>query len=102
MTDMIRINEQELEKIAGGSEYEYDSFWRTVRGLESGYLAIRTQPSANYENEINHIGLVNGDRVQITGCYVQGTGFGGSTATYVWVFAPKFGISGYVNAAFIG
>ena len=102
MTDMIRINEQELEKIAGGSEYEYDSFWRTVRGLESGYLAIRTQPSADYENEINHIGLVNGDRVQITGCYVQGTGFGGSAATYVWVFAPKFGISGYVNAAFIG
>ncbi len=102
MTDMNRISEQELENIAGGSEYTYDSFWRTVRGIQSGYLAIRTQPSANYENEINHIGLQNGDKVQITGAYVQGTGFGGSAATYVWVFAPKFGVSGYVNAAFIG
>ena len=100
MTEIKKIDEQELENVAGG--YGYDNGWRTVRGLQSGYLAIRTQPSAKYENEINHIGLQNGDKVQITGSYVQGTGFGGGAATYVWVFAPKFGISGYVNAAFIG
>ena len=99
MTDINKINEQELEGVAGG--YGYDNGWRTVSGLQSGYLAIRTAPAAKYENEINHIGLLNGDKVQITGSYVQGTGFGGSAATYVWVFAPKFGISGYVNAAFI-
>ena len=100
MTDMNKINEQELENVAGG--YGYDNGWRTVRGIQSGYLAIRTAPAAKYENEINHVGLHNGDKVQITGSYVQGTGFGGGAATYVWVFAPKFGISGYVNAAFIG
>ena len=100
MTDMNKINEQELENIAGGAKK--GNGWRTVRGIQSGYLAIRTAPAANYENEINHVGLYNGDKVQITGSYVQGTGFGGCAATYVWVFAPKFGVSGYVNAAFIG
>ena len=100
MTDMNTINEQELENAAGG--YGYDSGWRTVMGIQSGYLAIRTAPAADYNNEINHIGLHNGDKVQITGSYVQGTTFGGGAATYVWVYAPKFGISGYVNAAFIG
>ena len=100
MTDMNKINEQELENVAGGAGN--NNGWRTVRGIQSGYLAIRTAPAAKYENEINHLGLKNGDKVQITGSYVQGTGFGGGVATYVWVFAPKFGISGYVNAAYIG
>ena len=70
MTDMNKINEQELENAAGG--YGYDSGWRTVMGIQSGYLAIRTAPAADYNNEINHIGLHNGDKVQITGSYVQG------------------------------
>ena len=65
MTDINKINEQELENVAGG--YGYDNGWRTVCGLQSGYLAIRTAPAANYENEINHIGLHNGEKVQITG-----------------------------------
>ena len=75
--------------------------WKTVY-VSDGYLAVRTAPAADYNNEINHIGLKTGDQVQITGNYVQGTGFGGGAATYVWVFAPKFGISGYVNAAYLG
>ena len=99
MTDMMKINEQELETVAGGAGKHKG--WRTVRGIQSGYLAIRTAPAADYNNEINHIGLHNGDKVQITGSRVQGSGFG-SPATYVWVYAPKFGVSGYVNAAFIG
>ena len=99
MTDMNKINEQELNNVAGGAAQNQ---WKTVANIQSGYLAIRTAPAADYNNEINHIGLHNGDKVQITGSYVQGTGFGGGAATYVWVFAPKFGISGYVNAAYLG
>ncbi len=98
MTDMNKINEQELNNVAGGAAQNQ---WKTVANIQSGYLAIRTAPAADYNNEINHIGLHNGDKVQITGSYVQGTGFGGGPATYVWVFAPKFGCSGYVNAAFL-
>ena len=64
--------------------------------------AIRTAPAFDYNNEINHTGLKTGDQVQITGNYVQGTGLNGTSATYVWVFAPKYGVSGYVNAAYLG
>ena len=75
--------------------------WKTVY-VNDGYLAIRTAPAFDYNNEINHTGLKTGDQVQITGNYVQGTGLNGTSATYVWVFAPKYGVSGYVNAAYLG
>ena len=98
MTEMNKINEQELEGVAGGAAA---GTWMTVAKLTGGYLAIRTAPAAKYENEINHTGLLNGDKVQITGSYVKGTGFGGGPATYVWVYAPKYNVSGYVNAAYL-
>ena len=64
----------------------------TVRNLQSGYLAVRTAPAFEYENEIGK--LYNGMAVQITGGY-SGNG-------YVWVYAPALGISGWVNQSFIG
>ena len=103
MSELKKVNDQEMENVAGGNYGgpNIDDGWRTVCGLTGGYLAIRTAPAAAYENEINHIGLYNGEQVQIAGDYVQGTGFGGP-ATYVYVFAPKFGCYGYVNAAYLG
>ena len=98
MSDMNKLNEQEVKEVAGGFG---GGEWKTVYNIQSGYLAIRTAPAADYNNEINHIGLQNGDKVQITGSYVQGTGFGGGPAMYVWIYAPKFGISGYVNAGYL-
>ena len=54
------------------------------------------------ENEVIHNGPKNGQLVQITGNTVKGTGINGVPATYVWVYSPDFGVSGYVNAYFIG
>jgi len=99
MTDMNKINTEELEGVAGGANE--GGAWKTVAGLTGGYLAIRTAPAADYNNEINHTGLKNGDKVQITGGTVMGTTFGGGKAAYTWIFAPKYGISGYVNSAYI-
>ena len=45
MTDMNRISEQELENIAGGSEYTCDSFWRTAIRFRSQELMCRAQAS---------------------------------------------------------
>ena len=57
MTDIRKITEQEAANTAGGVEgYNYGNGWRTVMNLQGGYLAIRTAPSFNYENEIIHIG----------------------------------------------
>ena len=99
MADFEKINEQELENAAGG-QYGNANI-KHVANLQSGYLAVRTAPDAKYENEIQSTKLYNGDTVQIIGSYVQGTTFGGGKATYVWVFVPKTGVSGYVNAAFL-
>ena len=74
------------------------SAYKTV-SVSSGYLAVRTAPSFNASNEIGKI--YSGAQVQITGGYVQGTGMNGSAATYVWVYAPAAGVSGYVNAAYL-
>ena len=104
MTEIKKINGQELENVAGGEGYSYDynSGWRTVKNIQSGYLAIRTAPSFAYENEVIHKGPTNGQKVQITGSTVKGTGINGVPATYVWVYSPDFGVSGYVNTYFIG
>ena len=104
MTEIRKINGQELENVAGGEGYNYDfnSGWRTVKNIQSGYLAIRTAPTFAYENEVIHKGPTNGQKVQITGSTVQGTGINGVPATYVWVYSPDFGVSGYVNTYFLG
>ena len=103
MTDIKKINGQELENVAGGVEgFNYGNGWRTVKNLQGGYLALRTAPSFQYENEVLHNGPKNGMLVQITGGTVQGTGINGTPATYVWVYSPDFGISGYANAYYIG
>ena len=68
MTDIRKITEQEAANTAGGVEgYNYGNGWRTVMNLQGGYLAIRTAPSFNYENEIIHNGPRNGQLVQIVG-----------------------------------
>ena len=99
MADFEKINDQELENAAGG-QYGAANI-KHVANLKDGYLAVRTAPEAKYENEIQSTKLYNGDTVQITGGYVQGTTFNGGKALYVWVFVPKTGVSGYVNANFI-
>ena len=98
MTDIRKINDQELENVAGGMS---GANMRTVANLQGGYLAIRTAPAYRYENEIQSCKLYNGDVVQVIGGYVQGTGINNSPATYAYVYAPKGNVSGYVNAAYL-
>ena len=99
MTDFNKINDQELEKVAGGAEGREPL--KTVCRLEGGYLAVRTAPEFKYENEIQSCKLYNGDRVKITGPTVTGTGINNTKATYVWITAMKNGVSGYVNAYYL-
>ena len=94
MKELERKNDQELEQVAGGVD-RYG--WATVYGLKTGYLALRTAPGYDYNNEIRGSESYNGDRLQITGSYVAG--FDGRT--YVWVFNPRSGRSGWTNAAFL-
>ena len=73
MAEFDKLNDQEVEKVAGGqSKYAVDG-WMTVCRLESGYLAMRTAPTYDYSNEIRGAELYNGDQVQIKGSKVQGS-----------------------------
>jgi len=95
MSELTRMNEQELEEIAGGFAA---GTWVTVTGLKTGYLALRTAPNYDYKNEIRGSESGNGQILQITGGYTGGP----DGRTYVWVFNPRSGMSGWTNAQFLG
>jgi hypothetical protein len=96
MAEINKMNEQELETVAGG--YGGNGSWVTVRGLQTGYLALRTAPNYDYANEIRGSESYNGQPLQITGGY----SYGPDGRTYVWVYNPRSGMSGWTNAAFLG
>ncbi len=97
MAELEKINEKELEEVAGGGSYYSVNGWMTVCRLQTGYLAMRTQPGYDYANEIRGAELYNGDQVQTRGAAVQGS----DGRTYILVFSPKTGTTGYVNYSFL-
>ena len=96
MSELNKINEMEVENVTGGSGYNTNGY-RTVCGLQTGWLAIRTAPTYDYANEIRGSELYNGDQVILLGAPVVGS----DGRTYVFVQACKNGTQGYVNAAFL-
>jgi len=64
--------------------------WKTVK-VDSGYLALRRDTAYEQSNVIGQ--LYTGDQVEI-----QGSGAAGS---YVFVYSPKYGCNGWVNAGFL-
>ncbi len=95
MAEIEKLDNQQLEEIAGGAFTP--GGWVTVCGLQTGYLALRTSPGYDYNNEIRGSESYNGQPLQVTGGYT----FGSDGKTYVWVYNPRSGRSGYVNAAFL-
>jgi hypothetical protein len=102
--EYIKMNNEELTQTVGGRDGKV-GLWegpkRTVHGLESGWLALRSDPCYDYHNEIGQ--LYNGDEVQIMGNdamtehdfdKTQYTG-------YTWVYSKRLDKSGWVNSRFI-
>ena len=84
-------SDAELEQVVGG--YSSDG-WVTVTGLHKGFLALRTAPTYDYYNEIKGSESYNGDKLKITG----GSTVGSDGETYIWVYNPRTGRSGWTNA----
>ena len=97
MSEMIQSNIDNLADVTGG--YGARS-WKTVSSVPRGYLPIRTKPEATDDSEIPNARLGEGDKVQITGAVVNGPSPTGTTK-YVWVYAPRYEISGFVDAAYL-
>ena len=95
MAEMEKKSDLELEGVAGGTLKLDD--WVTVTGLRAGFLALRTQPGYDYNNEIKGSESYNGDKLRIAGGYT--VGFDGKT--YVWVYNPRTGRSGWTNAHYL-
>lgn len=97
MAELKKINEKAVENVTGGNAYEVNGY-RTVSGVQTGYLSIRTAPTFDYTNEIRGSELHNGDQVILLGAPIAGS----DGRTYVFVRSVKNGTQGYVNAAFLG
>ena len=99
-----KLNEEELEQAAGGKSgikalAGGGSTHKTVKGLKTGYLAQRSAPGYNYNNEIGK--LYNGDKVDVVGeTIVVKNDFNGDTP-YTKVRDCRTGKIGYVNANFL-
>ena len=96
MSKMSKLQDEALEKVAGGAGISQNS-WATVGSLQSSTLAMRTQPAYDYSNAMPGCDLNNGDKVQIKGAPVVGA----DGRRYVMVYSPTSGKTGYVNASFL-
>lgn len=99
-----KLNNEELTEAAGGRHGKHGLFegpTRTVHGLQTGWLALRSEPCYDYNNEIGQ--LYNGDKVQIIGnAAITDNDFDKAPVTsYTWVYSPRLNKSGWVNSRFI-
>lgn len=119
MAEEIRkMGEEELEDITGGAtglaggrygepmqditgdqgmHTSSGGNWKTVAGIQVGYLALRTAAAYDDSNIIGQ--LQNGDIVQIVGDSVA-TG-NSYDPFYSFVYSPKLDARGYVNSNFL-
>ena len=97
MAEMNKLNVNDLENVSGGTGKYNSEGYRTVCRLETGYLAMRTAPAYDPNNEIRGAELYNGDQVKLVGSSVAGS----DGRTYIQVFSDKTGTTGYVNADFL-
>ena len=78
-----------------GYQSDYNYYYPGARStynvyVQSGYLALRTEPAYKYENEIGQ--LYNGDEVSV---------IDKSYGTYWYVYSPKYDTYGYVNSNYL-
>ena len=99
-----KMSNEELVQAVGGRHGKKglcEGPIRTVHGLQSGWLALRSEPRYDYRNEIGQ--LYNGDEVQIIGNDAMTEhDFDKTEYTgYTWVYSKRLNMSGWVNRRFI-
>lgn len=104
MNEFKKVTPEELEKISGGVDGMvglYDGPYKTVHGLQSGWLALRSKPCYNANNEIGK--LYNGYKVKVcgNGAFAEHDFDKGGATNYIWVYSPDLNKSGWVNSRFI-
>jgi hypothetical protein len=93
MTDMNKINETELTNVAGGNGAPGQCLHLAQPCVQSGYLALRSQPCWDDCNEIGQIYPGNRFYVDLNQC-ASGSG-------YTYYMANYNGCCGWVNASYV-
>ena len=75
---------------SSSSSHSSSSYGTYYVKVAKGYLALRTEPAYDESNEIGE--LYNGDKVTV---------LNKSNGKYWWVYSPKYGREGYVNADYL-
>ena len=91
MTD--RINNENLENVAGGNGAPGQNLHLAQPHVESGYLAVRSEPSWNEKNEIGKI--YPGSRFYVD---LNQVAYGSG---YTFYLANYDGLRGWVNASYL-
>ena len=99
-----KVTSEELDEVSGGRDGIHGMYAgpiKTVHGLESGWLALRSEPCYDASNEIGK--LYNGDKVQVIGndALTDHDFDGPGMTSYTWVYSKKLNKSGWVNSRFI-
>lgn len=90
MSEIKKLNEQDLDNVAGGIGGPGEPGWKWVlANVNTGYLALRSHPAYDFRNEIAKI--VNGTAFQIKPDQISGD----------YVYAYFNGLRGWVNANYI-
>ena len=102
--EYIKMNTEELTQAVGGIDGKVgldEGPMRTVHGLKTGWLALRSDACYDAKNEIGQ--LYNGDSVQIMGnAAIVDNDFDQAPVTsYTWVYSDRLKKSGWVNSRFI-
>ena len=104
MNAYMKMSNEELMLAVGGRHGKKglcEGPIRTVHGLQSGWLALRSDSRYDANNEIGQ--LYNGDTVQIMGnAAIVDNDFDRAPVTsYTWVYSDRLKKSGWVNSRFI-
>ena len=102
--ELKKITEDELKEVAGGVNGKVgldEGPWMEVANPKTGWLALRSDPSYNYNNEIGK--LYNGYKVKVcgNGAFAEHDFDKGGATNYIWVYSPDLNKSGWVNSRFI-
>ena len=94
--DIRKMNEVELKQVAGGVDgyhgLDPHGPWKRVSGLQTGWLALRSDYKYNSGNEAIYL------RHQIkNNPHICGPGI----TWYTWVYSERLDKSGWVNSRFL-
>lgn len=95
----IMVNEADLSAVSGGTDDGTFTQRLTVGGCDGGYIALRSSPTYDDNNELEP--LYDGTVLYSDGTTEMGFRFNQSSCTYVHVKVEKTNTIGWVDSKYV-